>query len=182
MWYETVYNFEEIKNEGCAYLDSKLNITEEEIRDGIAYLTEYMLENENLDIYPIDENYDKWENMSEEDKEEDRELADEFLTIFNDSLSLFCCKSIAAAYIANGKIGEIDTYLATAVDCLNKLEEDDPDYQYYSESRGYYGSVNAFLEYCTNPTGSFSQSQDTFNEYKNEARNYMSQLDYVFEE
>lgn len=48
--------------------------------------------------------------------------------------------------------------------------------------RRYYTSTSSFFEFCQNPTGSFEQVVNTINDYKNEARDYKNDLDYIFED
>ena len=38
----------------------------------------------------------------------------------------------------------------------------------------------AFFDFCCNPEGSFEQVKDTFNNYRNTAREYFFDLNYMF--
>ncbi len=153
-----------VRSGGCKYLASKLTLNEEEIRNGVAYT-----------------NYgDSWENTSEEDREKARLLADDFFKWNKYVAFALTVRSVIGAYRANGKIDNVQKELSNSKALMRKLSNEYSDYEYYPNLKDYYTTVNAFLDYCLDPDGSFNQAIDTINNYRNEARNYQNDLDFVF--
>lgn len=77
---------------------------------------------------------------------------------------------------------EVQTALNTAKEQMKELSDKYSDYEHYPNLKGYYTTTSSFFDFCQNPTGSFEQMKNTINDYKNEARDYISDLDYIFEE
>ena len=77
---------------------------------------------------------------------------------------------------------EVQTAINTAKEQMKKLSDKYSDYEHYPNLKGYYTTTSSFFDFCQNPTGSFEQMKNTINDYKNEARDYISDLDYIFEE
>ena len=65
---------------------------------------------------------------------------------------------------------------------MKEMSEKYSDYEHYPNLKGYYTTTNAFFAFCQNPTGSFEQVKTTINDYRNDARSYKSDLDYMFED
>ena len=89
---------------------------------------------------------------------------------------------VSNAYKVNGKVDEAKNALDEAKAQMKELSEKYSDYEHYPNLKGYYTTTSSFFDFCQNPTGSFEQVKDTINDYKNEARDYISDLDYIFEE
>ena len=64
---------------------------------------------------------------------------------------------------------------------MKKLSEKYSDYEHYPNLKGYYTTTKSFFDFCQNPTGSFAQYKNMLNDYRNEACDYISVLDYIFE-
>ena len=94
----------------------------------------------------------------------------------------FCVMVVTGAYQANGKVAEAQNALEEAKTQMKELSEEYSDYEHYPNLKGYYTTTNSFFDFCLNPTGSFEQVKTTINDYRNEARDYMNDLDYIFEE
>ena len=77
---------------------------------------------------------------------------------------------------------EAQNVLNNAKTQMKELSERYSDYEHYPNLKGYYTTTSSFFDFCQNPTGSFEQVKDTINDYKNEARDYISDLDYIFED
>ena len=99
-----------------------------------------------------------------------------------DDLFSFCVNSVSAAYKVNGKVEEAQTALDAAKAQMKELSQKYSDYEHYPNLKGYYTTTSSFFDFCNNPTGSFEQVKTTVNDYKNEARDYISDLDYIFED
>lgn len=166
-WRLGIYEDEDMSIE---LLDSELYLSEDEIREGIVY------------VYLTFEDEDGYINATEEEKEEFEELCDGFFTIFEDDLFSACVWVVTGAYQANGKIEEAEVAIESAKVQMKTLSEEYSDYEHYPNLKEYYTTTSAFFDFCQNPTGSFEQVKETINEYRNDAREYISDLDYIFEE
>lgn len=107
---------------------------------------------------------------------------DTFFTLFEDEMFSVCVEIVKQAYTANGKIQFTQDCLREAKSQMKALGEDYSDYEHYPSLKGYYAVTNSFFDFCQNPTGSFEQMETTINDYRNEARNYINDLDYIFED
>lgn len=168
-WRLGIYDDEEILDEGTAYLSGELSLSEDELKDGIVYVL--------LEIIGS-----SWEDATDEEKTKLRSSADSCFTLFEDDLFSFCVMVVTGAYQANGKVTEAQNALEEAKTQMKELSEEYSDYEHYPNLKGYYTTTNSFFDFCLNPTGSFEQVKTTINDYRNEARDYMNDLDYIFEE
>ena len=94
----------------------------------------------------------------------------------------FCTDLVNAAYKISGKQEGIQTQLDESKNLLKSLSTDYADYEHYPNLKNLYTTVNAFFEYCCEPTGSFDQSKTTINDYRNEARDFINDLEFIFGE
>ena len=161
-WRLGIYEDDKILIDGVGYLASNLSLTESEIIAGISFL----LSNED--------------NAS--NSKISKSTANRYFNRFEDSLFSFCVLVTSSAYKANGKINEVQTILDSSKDLMKKLSEQYSDYEHYPNLKKYYTNTKSFFEFCQNPTGSFEQVKNTINDYKNKARDYASDLDYIFED
>ena len=168
-WRLGIYEKDEVIDGGAKYLATELSLSADEIRAGAAYTIVTMLGED-------------WEEMSDADKDKYIGKADSFFAIMEDDLFSFCVMSVTGAYTLNGKVEEAQTSLDTAKAQMKELSQEHSDYEHYPNLKGYYTTTSSFFDFCNNPTGSFEQVKDTVNDYKNEARDYISDLDYIFEE
>lgn len=169
-WRMGIFDDEEILNDGAHYLATELSLSEDEVRDGIAYTVNEIMGSES------------WDDLSDTDKQNYRNQSDLYFTIFEDDLFTFCVMIVTGAYQANGKIAEAQTALDSAKELMKELSDKYSDYEHYPNLKGYYTTTSSFFEFCQSPTGSFEQIKTTINDYKNEARDYISDLNYIFEE
>lgn len=168
-WRLGIYDEDEILDDGAKYLASELSLSVDEIKAGAAYaITTY---------YGID-----WFSLTEDEKEDYISKADLFFEIMEDSLFSFCVWTVSCAYELNGKADEVESALDFAKTQMKDLSQKYSDYEHYPNLKGYYTTTSSFYDFCMNPTGSFEQVKETINKYKNEARDYISDLDYIFED
>lgn len=165
-WRLGIYDDDEILDDGAVHLATELSLSADEIRAGAVYT-----------IYE-----DEWDAMSDEEKEKLIDKADLFFGYFEDDLFSFCVMAVSNAYVVNGKVEEAQTALNAAKTQMKELSSDYSDYEHYPNLKGYFTTTSSFFDFCQNPTGSFEQVKDTINDYKKEARDYISDLDYIFEE
>lgn len=169
-WRMGIYEDDEILENGVGYLASELNLSEDELVTGVAYcVNEIMGEND-------------WEDLPESEKEAYLSTTDMYFRLFEDDLFSFCVMAVTGAYQANGKIEEAKAALEAAKQEMKELSDKYSDYEHYPNMKGYYTTASSFFEFCQNPTGSFEQVVNTINDYKNEVRDYKSDLDYLFED
>lgn len=169
-WRLGIFDDDKVLEDGVKYLATELNLSEEEITEGIVY---------SLVSLTNDTTY---EESSEDDKEELRKSANLYFVMLKDDLFTACVMAVTGAYSANGKIEEVQTALNEAKTQMKELSEKYSDYEHYPNLKGYYTTTSSFFDFCQNPTGSFEQVKETINKYRNEARDYSSDLDYIFEE
>ena len=165
-WRLGIYDDDEILDDGAAHLATELSLSADEIRAGAVYT-----------IYK-----DKWDTMSDEEKDELIDKADLFFSYFEDDLFSFCVMAVSNAYVVNGKVEEAQNALNAAKAQRKEVSSEYSDYEHYPNLKGYFTTTSSFFDFCQNPTGSFEQIKNTVNDYKNEARDYISDLDYIFED
>lgn len=168
-WRLGIYDDDEIFAGGAEHLASGLSLSADEIRTGAAYTVATM----------VGEN---WDELSEEDKNKYIDNADAFFSVMEDDLFTFCVMAVTGAYTVNGKVEEAQTALDAAKAQMKKLSTEYSDYEHYPMLKGYYTTTSSFFDFCNNPTGSFEQVKETINDYRKEARDYISDLDYIFED
>ena len=165
-WRLGIYEDDEILEDGAEYLATELSLSADEIRAGAVYA-----------VYK-----DKWDTISEEDKEILIASADVFFEYMEDDLFSFCVMAVSGAYVVNGKAEEAQSALNAAKEQMKALSKDYSDYEHYPNLKSYFTTTSSFFDFCQNPTGTFEQVKNTINDYKNEARDYISDLDYIFED
>lgn len=168
-WRMGIYDDDEILNNGVYYLSTELGLSEDEIRDGIAYTVNQIMGGSD------------WEELGDNEKQTYRNQANMYFQIFEDDLFSFCVMIVTGTYYANGKIAEAQAALDAAKGFMKELSDQYSDYEYYPNLKGYYTTTSSFFDFCQNPTGSFDQIKNTVNDYTNEARDYINDLDYIFE-
>ncbi len=169
-WRLGIFESDEILDNGIEYLASELSLSEDDLREGVAYA---------LIVNVMGED---WNEAPEDSKQEYKELADGAFNLMEDDLFTFCVYVVTGAYITNGTVEKAQMALDEAKTLMKELSEKFSDYEHYPNLKGYYTTTSSFFDFCQNPTGSFEQVKDTINDYKNEARDYMNDLNYIFEE
>ncbi len=160
-WRLGIYEDDEILDDGVGYLASELSLSEREIIAGVALA---------------------FTDEGEEPKAMTKSDANLYFNLLEDSLFSFCVMVVSKAYEANGKAEEAQNALDAAKELMKKMSEKYSDYEHYPNLKEYYTTTKSFFAFCQEPTGSFEQVKNTINDYRNEARNYVSDLDYIFED
>ncbi|MBO5868168.1 MAG: hypothetical protein J6Q54_04595 [Oscillospiraceae bacterium] len=93
-----------------------------------------------------------------------------------------CVDLVSTAYKLNGKADQIKSLLESAKNDMKQLGDKYSDYEHYPSLKKYFTNTTAFFGFCLEPEGSFNQVVDTFNAYRNNARSYYYDLNYVFED
>ncbi len=168
-WRMGIYDDDEILDDGASYLAKELSLSEEEIIEGIVYTYMSMTSDTT------------YEEADEKTKEEGRKFADSYFTVMEDDLFTACVMAVSNAYKANGKVSEAQTALDNAKALMQEMSKKYSDYEHYPNLKEYFTNTSSLFDFCQNPDGSFEQVKDTINDYRNEARDYKSDLDYIFE-
>lgn len=169
-WRIGIFEEDELLSDGAHYLSQQLNLSEEDIKKGIGYIYATSIVGEN------------WDTVAEEDKTKYYNRDSVLFKMKEDELFSTCAWVVIYSYKLNGKVDEVQTALNTAKEQMKELSDKYSDYEHYPNLKGYYTTTSSFFDFCQNPTGSFEQMKNTINDYKNEARDYISDLDYIFEE
>ena len=160
-WRLGIYDDDEILSNGVGHLASKLSLSEREIIDGVALV---------------------FTDEGEEPETLTKSEANRYFKNMEDYLFTFCVMVVSNAYKANGKVDEAQAALDSAKGLMKKMSEQYSDYEHYPKLKEYYTSTKSFFAFCQDPTGSFEQVKTTINDYRNEARDCVSDLDYIFED
>ena len=110
---------------------------------------------------------------------------DAIFVVFDDlDMGLFslCVRLINYAYTFNGEAEQARGALDEAKVLMKELSENYSDYEHYPNLKGYFTTTSSYFEFCENPDGSFDQYTETNNSYRNEIRDYTSDLDFIFED
>lgn len=170
-WRLGIYEKEDLAGGGAKYLASKLDLTEEDLREGIGYAL--------IDMAGKD-----WNTIPPEEKDEYFALIDDSFRIIQDAEEIsffsYCTWCVKDAYLLNGKTEQAQAALTEAKACIKELSEKYADYEHYPTLKEYYATTSAFLEFCLHLDGSFEQAKETINAYRNDARDYVSKLDLTF--
>lgn len=166
-WKAGIYDKEEMSVE---YLASITSLTEEEIYEGICYA---ILEIDNAGGYY---------SATNQERADAEYIVEYYFAIYEESMFSACISVVSGAYELSGKISIAQESIESAASDIKAVSDIYSEYEHYSSLKGYYASVNAFLDFCINPTGSFIQFSDTINNYQTQARDYKSELSYIFEE
>lgn len=156
--YDDGYNDEE----ALANLANKLHISQKDLEAAVAE----MMEKDAYDPGSYDEKGD-WYKLSNE----------YYVSFFS-----ACVELVSTAYEVNGTADEITGFLEKARDQMKTLSDKYTDYEHYPNLKEYFTNTTAFFGFCLEPEGSFNQVVETFNSYRNNARNYYYDLNYVFED
>ena len=168
-WRMGIYDDDEILDDGASYLAKELSLDEDEITEGIAY---------TLLSMSSDTSY---EDADDKKKTEARKMANSFFSYMKDNLFSACVMAVSNSYKANGKAAEAQKALENAKIIMQEISKKYSDYEHYPNLKEYYTTTSSLFEFCQNPDGSFEQVKETINDYRNEARDYKSDLDYIFE-
>ena len=171
-WRLGVYESKDVLKKGTELLAKETHLSQEEVADGAIYTMMSSLASEPFHM----------DNLDEASLQALRETIDASFLLFSGDLLTFCVGAVRDAYRVNGSLDTVDMALEEAKSCMKELSEKYADYEYYPSLKEFYTTANAFYDYCKIPTGSFQQAIDTINDYKNDARKFRNDLDYIFKD
>ncbi len=163
-WRLGIYDDDEILDNGVETLAAELSLSEREIIAGIELIVAGG-EEKTMTLTKVEAN--RLFEYFEDDL---------------DDLFTFCIMVVVYAYKDNGTIEKAQSALDSAKDLMKTMSEKHSDYEHYPNLKEYYTTTKAFFAFCQEPTGSFEQAKTTINDYRNKARNYVNDLDYIFED
>lgn len=178
VWCLGIDEKKKILDYGIEYLSTELSLSEDELEAGVDYIVETFLP---ADWYGLTNDtdwlggYSKCINAITQDTDNVFELVEE-------NLFSFCVMLVQGAYIVNGQNEEAQIALDTAKEQMKELSEKYSDYEHYPNLKGYYVATSTFFEFCQNPACSLQEFKTTLNNYMEETRDYISNLDYIFDE
>lgn len=168
-WRIGVYEEETVQGNFADYLSEELSLSKDDIIEGMArQMGQAMAKKE-------------WEELTQNEQDEYLEIAKgEFL--WEGSVHGFLTYSVSNAYVANGTVETIQDALNISKEQMKELSEEYSDYEHYPNLKGYYTTTSSLLDFLLNPEGSFDMFASTVNEYMNTARDYKSDLAFIFED
>lgn len=167
-WRIGVYEEDDANGNFAKYISSKLMYTsEDELKAGIARALAWHRDEK------------AWNDLSEAEKNEYIEYAGSDFSVYS-SFAVFCVLSMQNTYYLNGKMEEAEGLLETAKEQMKELSEKYSDYKHYPSLKGFYTTTSAFFDVTSHGGVSFNQYKDLQNQYEKEARDYVSDLDFIF--
>ncbi len=132
-----------------------------------------------------------YDNMDEKTKaslanliksvEEDPDIA-LYSAMNKDALFASCVMAVIYAYQENGVFEAVESLLGDAKQEMKQMSAQFSDYEHYPNLKGFFTNTSALFDFCKAPEGSFEQAKETINEYRNNARKFKNDLDYIFED
>lgn len=193
---EGVLSKEEILTGGTEYLSNKLNLTKEELAEGIAFMIvgpqglskklgkEAMGQIEDDDLIQLlDEMDEIWEDASDEDKNSWITYADTAFGLMDSTpLQITCSLYVIGSYAVNNQISEAETALDNAKAIMKQLSNEYSNYEHYPSLKEYYTTTSDFYDFCLTLNADVKQFGTTMDEYKDDAKKYRNEIEFVFEE
>ena len=174
VWHGWVYEKEEMSSGGLQFFADKASLSLEDIVEGFAarnYVNEQFAK---TGIY--------WVEISDADKEFYRDATVKAFEKASRSRQYAGMSDVlwgtVYSFMLNGYIDGAQTLLESA---KQELKELPADYEYYSALKDFYTTTSALVDFCGSPSGSLDQYKVLLNDYRKEARDYMNDLDFVFE-
>ena len=178
VWCLGIDEEDKILDKGIEYLATELSLSEEELKAGVDYMVKIFLP---ADWYGLTNDTD-WLGGYSDCIDIINKDTDNVFKLVEENLFSFCVMLVQSAYIVNGDIEKAQTALDTAKEQMKELSEKYSDYEHYPNLKGCYVTTNTFFEFCQNPACSLKEFETTLNDYKEETSDYISNLDYIFEE
>ena len=174
VWHGWVYEKEEMSSGGLQFFADKASLSLEDIVEGFAarnYVNEQFAK---TGIY--------WIEISDADKEFYRDATVKAFEKASKAKQYAGMSDVlwgtVYSFMLDGYIDGAQTLLESA---KQELKELPADYEYYSALKDFYTTTSALVDFCGSPSGSLDQYKVLLNDYRKEARDYMNDLDFVFE-
>ena len=174
VWHGWVFEKDDMSSKGLQFFVDKTSLSMDEIVEGFSaknYVNEQYAKT-GITWLEIDEDMKQFYRDATIDVFEKASRARQYVDM-NDALG-----AIVNCFILNGKYASVNEYLETAKQAMKELPE---DYEYYPELKGFFTTASALIDFCRSPSGSLNQFSTLLNDYRKEAREYMNDLDFIFE-
>lgn len=171
-WHGAIMEEDEIEDNVIPYFVENTNLSEAEVSEGFAIVAYTYLSNKPDGV--------AWGSLSEERKQA---WQDATVEAFNRSYPDFreAILMVTCVYGLNGNYQIALDTMETAKENMKIMGEQYADYEHYPSLKSFFTTTSAMLEFCASPSGSFQQYQNLLNDYRKEARDYINDLDYIFE-
>lgn len=171
-WWIVIFDEDKLVNNNTLnVLVSELNYLDEaSIKAGIAYVMAH--------------NYDRknWEELSDTEKDAYTEAAEAFtgkeFDVFDNRMNV-TLYIVRNAYTQNGSVDTARDYLERAKMQIQELREKSSDSAHYSELKGLYTTVCAYLDACLLGQQSYETFTEAKAEYEKDIRDYTNTLDLL---
>lgn len=174
VWHGWVYEKEEMSSGGLQFFADKASLGLEDIVEGFAarnYVNEQFAK---TGIY--------WIEISDADKAFYRDATVKAFEKASRSRQYAGMSDVlwgtVYSFTLNGYIDGAQTLLESA---KQELKELPAGYEYYSALKDFYTTASALVDFCGSPSGSLDQYKVLLNDYRKEARDYINDLNFVFE-
>lgn len=173
IWHGCIFKKDEMSKNGIQFFVDNTSLNEKDVIEGLAsrnYVNEQYAKTGK-----------KWNDVGEDVKQFYRDATIELFEkaskqrLYPDMADSLL--SIVNAYALNGMVYNVQQALETAKQNMNELTDDDN----YDSLKGFYTTTSNLLDFCMSPSGSFEQYKTLLNDYRKEARNYMNDLDLIFD-
>jgi hypothetical protein len=174
VWHGWVYEKEEMSSGGLQFFADKASISLDDIVEGFS-ARNYV--NEQFAKTGVN-----WNDISEADKEFYRDATVKAFEQARKARQYAGMSDVlwgtVYSFMLNGYVDGAQTLLESA---KQELKELPADYEYYSALKDFYTTTSALVDFCASPSGSLDQYKVLLNDYRKEARDYMNDLNFVFE-
>lgn len=174
VWHGWVYKKEDMSAKGLQFFVDETTLSEEEVLEGFAARN---YANEQYAKTKV-----SWTEYDEEKKQFYRDSTEKVFEKASKSRQYVgmddALGGIVNAFILKGEYRVAREQLETAKQVMKELPE---DFEYYHELKGFFTTASALVDFCASPSGSLNQYITLLNDYRKEARDYMNDLDFVFE-
>lgn len=159
-------------NGSMKYLDSKLFLDYDDLLDGATYAL-------IVNVYGSD-----WDSKSDEVKQNNRNAVATGTLFYmcSNNIPTACVCTVTGAYLLNGSVENVNDALNSYISGKAVLSQNDDLSEELNQIEQMYIAIKSYLDYCQNPTGSFNQSSQTINGYRNTVRDCISSLDVLLPE
>lgn len=175
VWHGWVWEKDDMSSKGLQFFVDKTSLSMEEVVEGFSargYVNGGQYAKTGVTWLEIDEEMKQFYRDDTIKMFEQASRAGQYVEM-NDALG-----AIVTAFILNGKYDIAREYLETAKQAMKELPE---DYEHYPKLKGFFTTASALVDFCASPSGSLIQFSTLLNDYRKEARDYMNDLDFIFE-
>ena len=166
-WGVGIYERDEILEKGTKHLAKTLNLSSDELLEGVGYANGMLWEGE-------------WENLDDDTKRIYKQQDSLYFNLNKDKVFNACVIVVIDSYIVNGKLKDAQNALEVASEQMKILSEKHSDYEHYDKIKEYFAITKSFLDFSQNPSGNYEQAGETINDYEKRERDCINALEFAF--